>query len=356
MLRSCGSACGPTATIRPPWWARGRAGRDRPHSDATFAAVRRLIEASTLSYAQIRARTGVSHASICRWARDAGWRRPPFAPRATDTVPTARASAKLKRRTLAARLDALAERHIRELEESACVDPGKLGEALELLKMAKLAARRRPRRRPGDIAPEEAARPIMQLAVGGVDLSRAPRAAVEDFLAHREPPPEPVGPRGRGSRRQREHAWMMERERRQHPARSLRLILRRREAPSRRMGAAPCLDTLPSAVLELGSLRVMRFWTIPNSHSFLCVMMRKSTHTREYAIFLELLIEARRRTGRTQAQMGEKLPFEQPGISKIERGERRLDVIELRMLCEGLGIKLGDFIAELERRLTKKNG
>jgi hypothetical protein len=52
-----------------------------------------------------------------------------------------------------------------------------------------------------------------QLIVGGVTFSRAPRAAVEDFLAHREPPPKPVGPRGRGSRRQREHAWMREKER-----------------------------------------------------------------------------------------------------------------------------------------------
>jgi hypothetical protein len=53
----------------------------------------------------------------------------------------------------------------------------------------------------------------MELCVGGVDLSRAPRAAVEDFLANREPPSKPVGPRGRGSRCQRERAWMMEKER-----------------------------------------------------------------------------------------------------------------------------------------------
>ena len=176
--------------------------------------MRRLIEESTLTYGQITARTGVSHASICRWTRDGGWKRPPFAPRANDTVPTPRASAQLRRRTLAARLDALAERHIRELEESACVDPDKLGEALELLKMAKLAARRRPRRRLGELAPEEASRPIQQLCVAGVDLSRAPRAAVDDFLANREPPPKDVRPRrsGRGSRREREHAWMMEKE------------------------------------------------------------------------------------------------------------------------------------------------
>ncbi len=180
---------------RPP----GRSGR--LHTDATFAAVRRLIEQSTLSYGQIKARTGVSHASICRWARDGGWKRPPFAPRANDMIPAPRASAQLRRRTLAARLDALAERHIRELEESACVDPVKLGEALELLKMAKLAARRRPRRRLGDLAePEEFARPIIQLCAAGVDLSRAPRAAVEDFLANRErPPKETLPPKGRGS-------------------------------------------------------------------------------------------------------------------------------------------------------------
>jgi hypothetical protein len=194
-----------------------RGGRGRPHSDATVAAVRRLIEQTVLTNRQIAARTGVSHVSVCRWMRAGGWQRPPFAPRASDTVPTARASAQLRRRTLAARLDALAQRHIRELEESACVDPEKLGEALELLKMARLAARRHPRRRrrPGEMAPEEASRPIEQLCVGAVDLSRAPRAAVEDFLANREPRPTEARPprRGRGSRREREHAWMMERER-----------------------------------------------------------------------------------------------------------------------------------------------
>ena len=154
----------PNAVVAPR--RTGRHGQ--PHADATVAAVRRLIEQSTLSYGEIRARTGVSHASICRWTRDQGWKRPPFAPRANDLVPAPRASAQLRRRTLAARLDALAQRHIRELEESACVDPEKLGEALELLKMARLAARRLPRRRVGDLAePEEFRRPIIQLCAAG---------------------------------------------------------------------------------------------------------------------------------------------------------------------------------------------
>lgn len=195
----------------------GRYGPRQPQTDAAVAAVRRLIEQTTLNYRQIAARTGVSTGSISNWKRDGGWTRPPFAPRACDTIPAARATLKLKRRMLGARLQALAERHIRELEESGCVDPEKLGEALELLTMARIAAnpRRRPKRRPGEIAPQEPSRPIGELCVGGVDLSRAPRAAVEDFLANRQRPPEAdLPPRGsRRSRRWREHARMRERER-----------------------------------------------------------------------------------------------------------------------------------------------
>jgi transcriptional regulator with XRE-family HTH domain len=84
-------------------------------------------------------------------------------------------------------------------------------------------------------------------------------------------------------------------------------------------------------------------------------MMRKSVHTRDYAVFLELLIELRHRAALTQAQLGLKLPFEQPAISKIERGERRVDVIELKLICEQLGISLQDFISELQLRLERKD-
>ena len=84
--------------------------------------------------------------------------------------------------------------------------------------------------------------------------------------------------------------------------------------------------------------------------------MGKSTHTKEYSILLDLLIETRRRKGLTQAQLGQKLPFEQPAVSKIERGERRLDVIELKMICERLGVSLCDFVRELEKRTGRNNG
>ena len=156
-------------------------GSRRPHADAKVAGVRHLIEQTTLTYGEIAARTGVGRASICRWTRDGAWKRPLFAPRATDTVPRARASMHLKRRTLAARLQALAERHIGELEASTCVDPEKLGQALELLRMAKVAAQRR-RRRASMSALGEPMRPIIELCAADVDLHRVPRAALDDFL------------------------------------------------------------------------------------------------------------------------------------------------------------------------------
>jgi hypothetical protein len=190
-------------------------GSRRPHTDAAVAAVRRVIEQTPLTYGDIATRTGVGRASICRWTRDGGWHRHVFAPRATDTVPSARASAKLKARTLAARLSALAERHIRELEDSARVDLDKLSDALELLKMAKLAAMPRHRPRKRRLRPGERTRPIIQLCAGDVDLHRALRAAVEDFLANREPLREETSPRrsSRRSKRNEHHAWMLERER-----------------------------------------------------------------------------------------------------------------------------------------------
>ncbi len=199
-------------------------GSHRPHTDATVAAVRRLIEQTTLTYREIAAKTGVARRSIGRWTRDGGWQRPPFAPRATDTVPTVRAGRKLKLRLLAERLRTLAERYVRELEETPGVDLDKLMQALEVVKMARLEAmgRRRRRRLSADAsagsfatldAPARAAL-LEDLRAAGVRVETAPPAALEDFIAsHEAPRDEPVlRQKGRYSKRNREHAWLRERE------------------------------------------------------------------------------------------------------------------------------------------------
>ena len=135
--------------------------------------------------------------------------------------------ARLKARTLAARLSALAERHIRELEDSASVDPDKLGEALELLRMAKLAARSKRRRSATEAATggslqtssqfwDAGARTVIgSLRSGGVNPERAPEEALQDFIDSRAPPPEKRRRRrGRRDSGNAHHARMLERDER----------------------------------------------------------------------------------------------------------------------------------------------
>jgi len=181
--------------------------------------VRKLIEESTLTYGEIAARTGTSPAGISRRMKTGSWKRPLFAPRSMASVPTPRASVRFKHRELAARLTALADRYVRELEETPEVDLDKLGQALELMKMARLAMMRRTPRRAEAMMLGELMRPIDELCAIGVDLHRAPRPAVDDFLENRaEPRKEDLPPRSRGRgnarylTREQRHRRMLERE------------------------------------------------------------------------------------------------------------------------------------------------
>ena len=63
--------------------------------------------------------------------------------------------------------------------------------------------------------------------------------------------------------------------------------------------------------------------------------------------------ELRKSKGITQTQLAEEVGGDQSDISKIERGERRLDVVELIYICNALGISAQEFIANLEARLVR---
>lgn len=67
-------------------------------------------------------------------------------------------------------------------------------------------------------------------------------------------------------------------------------------------------------------------------------MGEKSVHTERYADFLKMLIEARRDAGLTQQELAQKLSRPQSYVSKYERGERRLDVIEFLEIAQLVGI------------------
>ena len=61
--------------------------------------------------------------------------------------------------------------------------------------------------------------------------------------------------------------------------------------------------------------------------------MAKSTYSREYREIIKRLREARLEAGLKQAEVAKRLGKSQSYISKIERSERRIDIVELMHLA-----------------------
>jgi len=79
--------------------------------------------------------------------------------------------------------------------------------------------------------------------------------------------------------------------------------------------------------------------------------MQKNLHTQDHALLRELLVELRVEARLTQVELANRLEWEQTHISRVERGVRRLDVLELRSWVYALGMSLRDFIERFEQRL-----
>lgn len=82
--------------------------------------------------------------------------------------------------------------------------------------------------------------------------------------------------------------------------------------------------------------------------------MDKSVHTGEYDEFLRLLRQARESADITQVDLANKLGITQSHLSKMERGELRLDVIQTREICLALGTSLPILVSELEVLLSSR--
>ena len=80
--------------------------------------------------------------------------------------------------------------------------------------------------------------------------------------------------------------------------------------------------------------------------------MEKSIFGDEYLVVNTLLKELRKAAGITQIQMAELLDLTQSLFSKYERGEVRLDIIQLRTIVMKLGLTLPQFSEMLEERLV----
>lgn len=79
--------------------------------------------------------------------------------------------------------------------------------------------------------------------------------------------------------------------------------------------------------------------------------MQKSVFSRDYKVFLQELIAARKRARLTQGDLAERIGQTQSFVSKCERGERRLDVIELRAICQAFNTSLITFVKALDKAL-----
>lgn len=64
--------------------------------------------------------------------------------------------------------------------------------------------------------------------------------------------------------------------------------------------------------------------------------------------YLNLLRDIRLEAGLQQVDVARSLGKAQSFVSYYETGERRLDVLELKAVCETCGITLGEFISRLE--------
>ena len=67
----------------------------------------------------------------------------------------------------------------------------------------------------------------------------------------------------------------------------------------------------------------------------------------------ELLREKRQSAQLKQADLAKRLGQYQSFVSKYESGERRLDVIELRTVCEALGTTVEEMLRTIDKRQKK---
>lgn len=79
--------------------------------------------------------------------------------------------------------------------------------------------------------------------------------------------------------------------------------------------------------------------------------MPKSIHRSEYGQVRALLRATRIEGGLRQVDLAAELGRLQSFVSDVERGTRRIDIIELRDWCRALGTDLVDFCESLEHRL-----
>jgi transcriptional regulator with XRE-family HTH domain len=84
--------------------------------------------------------------------------------------------------------------------------------------------------------------------------------------------------------------------------------------------------------------------------------MHKAADRRQHQVLRELLRQARQESGLRQQDLAERLDEPQSFVSKYESGERRLSMIEVRLICQALEVPFVAFVQRLEDCLKADSG
>jgi transcriptional regulator with XRE-family HTH domain len=79
--------------------------------------------------------------------------------------------------------------------------------------------------------------------------------------------------------------------------------------------------------------------------------MKKSIFSTEQEKLQTLLRQVRMDAGLRQSDLAKRLSQPQSFVSKYESGERRLDLVELRQICQAVGIPLARLVKKFEENL-----
>jgi transcriptional regulator with XRE-family HTH domain len=65
--------------------------------------------------------------------------------------------------------------------------------------------------------------------------------------------------------------------------------------------------------------------------------MPKSVYTDAYASMIKTLVALRQKRGVSQVELANRIGREQPFVSRIERGQRRIDLVEFCVIVRAIG-------------------
>lgn len=79
--------------------------------------------------------------------------------------------------------------------------------------------------------------------------------------------------------------------------------------------------------------------------------MKKRIYIAQRGRLVSLLREMRIEAGLTQVDLAARIEKDQAYVSRYESGQRRLDVLEVREICQVVGVALEEFVKRLESAL-----